>query len=199
MAGLWILFFIFLGIFFWTMLPSPIIDKSFPVNFNQSILQNQNCRIDRTFQSITFHTKYPKFFYFGEWATYEIFVQKEFIVDGSLADDCMHAFEMRLEMDDTIVELNNRAIQPAVGSNEQIFIFEIKPVDPVGKPMGSLWVYMNSKTKAANSENRLPLFVIPVEFEMRSLFGTPILWIRLASITAGFLLIVVMILIHKTG
>lgn len=120
-------------------------------------------------------------------------------MDGSLADDCMHAFEMRLEMDDTIVELNNRAIQPAVGSNEQIFIFEIKPVDPVGKPMGSLWVYMNSKTKAANSENRLPLFVIPVEFEMRSLFGTPILWIRLASITAGFLLIVVMILIHKTG
>jgi hypothetical protein len=190
-AGFWIVLFLFLVIFFWSLLPTPIVEKSFPVDFNQPIFQNQDCRIDRTYRVITFHIKYPAALYFGNRALIEMLVQKELVSDGSPANGCRRALEMHLDMGDVSVEPKDRLIQPLTDIEDQFFIYEIQPIVHKRTRTGDLWIYLNSTTPDNQGVNRLPLFVIPIEIELRSLLGIPLLWLRLGSITAIFVLLIV--------
>lgn len=118
-------------------------------------------------------------------------VQKEFVSDGSPANGCKRALEMHLDMGDVSVEPKDRLIQPLTDGEEQIFIFDIQPLVYQRTKTGDLWIYLNSTTLVHQGDNRLPLFVIPLKIELRSLLGIPLLWLRLGSITAIFVLLIV--------
>lgn len=199
MAGFWILFFLFFGIFFWSILPPPLTERSFPVDSRPLIFLNQDCQIDRTLKNITFHTKYPAFLYFGETAKFEVFVEKELLTNISSANDCKYAFEIYLEMSNAFIAPNNRVIQPAADSYDQLFIFEIQPADFKRVKAGDLWIYIITTPPDAKSVNRLPLFVIPVEIKLRSLLGIPLPWLRLVSLSVVFTLLIARALNLRSG
>lgn len=120
------------------------------------------------------------------------------MTDGLSANNCEYAFEINLEMGAALIEPNDRLIQPLADSEDQHFIFEIQPVDFEQIKMGDLWIYLNSTTPDSLGVNRLPLFVIPVEIELRSLLGISLIWLRFISLIAVFILLVVKILNHRS-
>jgi hypothetical protein len=199
MAGVWILFILFLGIFFWSFLPAPIAEKSYPVEFNQPILQYQDCQIENIFEKITFQTKHPTFVNFGSLANFKVILHKKFAVNSSSEIGCTYNVELLLEMEDALIKPNNRLIQPVADSKSQLFIFEVQPVKYERRKAGELWIYWNSTSPGTQAANRLPLFVIPVEIEIRSLFGIPSIWVRIGSLAAIFILLILKILNQRPG
>ena len=199
MTGFWILFILFLGIFFWSFLPAPLLEKSYPVDFNQPILQNQDCQIENTFKKITFQIKHPAFVNFGSMANFEAILFKELAGNSSSEIECTYAVELLLEMEDALIEPNDRLIQPVADSKSQLFVFEIQPVKYELKKSGDLWIYWNSTSSGTQAINRLPIYVIPVKIELRSLFGIPLIWLRLGSLSAIFILLIIRILNHRSG
>jgi hypothetical protein len=199
MAGVWILFILFLGIFFWSFFPAPIAEKSYPVEFNQPILQSQDCQIEKIFEKITFQTKHPAFVNFGSLANFKVILHKEFAVNSSSEIGCTYNVELLLEMEDALIKPNNRLIQPVADSKSQLFIFEVQPVKYERRKAGELWIYWNSTSPGTQAANRLPLFVIPVEIEIRSIFGIPSIWVRIGSLAAIFILLILKILNQRPG
>jgi len=189
MAGLWILVIFFLGIFFWSIIPAPNIENSFSVDFSRPLFQNQVCPIEDSFPTITLNAKHPAFLHFGSKATFEVLVIKENAYGLKHEDDCDFSLELLLDLSDISVKPNDQLIQPLVNGLNQIFVYDLQAGDLERKQEGDLWVYLTSKSPDAQSPNRTPLFVIPVEIEIRSLLGIPMLWLRLVSLSAIILLI----------
>ncbi len=199
MAGVWIFFILFLGIFFWSFLPVPGIEKTFPVDFSQPIFQYQDCQIENTFERITFQIKHPAFVNFGSPANFEVILHKEFAGNSSSEIGCTYTVELLLEMEDALIEPNNRLIQLVADSKSQLFVFEVQPVKYERRKAGELWIYWNSTSPGTQAANRLPLFVIPVEIEIRSLFGIPLIWLRIGTLAAIFILLILKKLNHRPG
>lgn len=189
MAGLWILVIFFLGIFFWSIIPAPNIENSYSVDFSRPLFQNQVCPIEDSFPTITLNAKHPAFLHFGSKATFEVLVIKENAYGLKHEDDCDFSLELLLDLRSISIEPNDRLIQPLVDDQDQLFVYELQAGALDGKQEGDLWVYLISTSPDVQSPNRTPLFVIPVEIEIRSLLGIPMLWLRLVSLPAIFLLI----------
>jgi hypothetical protein len=199
LAGFWILFLIFLGILLWSILPSQSVENSYATEHDQGLFQDQVCKIEEHYKKITFHTKHPTFLHFGTQAMFEVLVTKDVASDINNEENCAHLLELRLDLDNISVKPNDRLFQPVIDNQAQYFVFELQPGNTKGKQNGNLWIYLNSTSIDAQTSNRTPLFVVPVEFEIRTLLGVPLPWVRLISLAAIILLIIAKVLIPKWG
>ncbi|MBM3137291.1 MAG: hypothetical protein FJZ98_03770 [Chloroflexi bacterium] len=198
-AGIWILLLIFFGILFWSILPSRSVENSFSTEPDQGLFQDQVCKIEGSYKNITIHIKHPAFLHYGTQAMFEVLVTNDAVSHTNNEGNCAHSIELRLDLDNISVKPNDRLFQPMIDNQVQHFVFELQPGKTKGKQSGNLWIYLTSTSPDDQSSGRIPLFVVPVEFEIRTLLGVPLLWVRLISLIAIILLFIAKVLIHRWG
>lgn len=92
-------------------------------------------------------------------------------------DTCSLALETRLAVNNLRSEPGNVIIQPFVGAHMQSFVFTISPL-AFGRLSGKLWVYADLREAEAGEAQSLPLFAIPLELPVWTIFGMPPVLVR---------------------
>jgi len=101
--------------------------------------------------------------------------------DSAIQNKCSLALESRLALDGMTIQPGEKVIEPFVGAPAQTFLFTISaPADKAAK--GELWISIDVFNPSDGSENRLPLFVVPVSIEVLSILGFPPDLIRYACL-----------------
>ncbi len=103
-------------------------------------------------------------------------------------DTCSLALEARLTVNNLRSEPGNVIIQPFVGADTQSFVFTISPLAS-GTLSGKLWVYADLRDPAAVENQSLPLFAIPLDFPVWTIFGQPPVLVRYLSLLVVLILL----------
>jgi len=94
---------------------------------------------------------------------------------------CSLALETRLVMSNLQSQPGNVIIQPFVGKDTQAFIFTVTP-QAKGSISGKLWVYADVLPADGGEGQNLPLFSIPLEMTVWTIFGQPPVLVRYVSL-----------------
>ena len=105
-------------------------------------------------------------------------------VDGILSgsdDTCTLALETRLTKTNLHSEPGDIIIQPFVGADTQSFVFTVSPLAS-GTVSGKLWVYADIRDTTTGEAQSLPLFTIPLDLPIWTIFGQSPILVRYASL-----------------
>jgi len=184
--GFWISLLILIAAFVWSLWPSPLIDTSFQLNANTSILiEDVDCIEFNDLADYQFMVIYPEFINIHKSNTLSTLVKKiskEPIYEKEIK--CNTNLELFLDLDKAFIEPSSNIIQQFPWFKDQTIRFEISPAQKTGKISGSLWIYLNLTPISDSGTERIPLFTIPVEIHNRSLFGIAPGLVQIISLSA---------------
>jgi len=98
------------------------------------------------------------------------------------------AFEARLYLKGFKLNPGEKIILPIGHANQVNFFWSVKPIKSENE-QGTLWLYINAVPKVDGDIVRGVLFAVPITIEVISLFGAPIFWWKLLSLSLGVLAI----------
>lgn len=107
-------------------------------------------------------------------------------------DSCSLTLEARLDVDRLDVRRGTRVIAPFVGADAQTMLFEIGASDS-GTASGELWIAADIYDSSAELAGHLPLFVIPVEIKVVSIFGLPPVMMRYLCLLVLMILLAIIL------
>lgn len=87
-------------------------------------------------------------------------------------DTCSRALETRLVLEDVTIQPGSTVIEPFIGADDQSFLFTINTTT-ANDAKGQLWIFADIYDASTGTSQHLPLFVVPVEIEVRSMLGLP--------------------------
>ena len=93
------------------------------------------------------------------------------------SDSCNLTLEIKLDMDNLRIEPGDRIVVPFKGDFDQTFTFNITPYS-TEKAEGELWISADIYGAGGKQQSHMPLFVIPLEVEVVSIFGLPPIIVR---------------------
>ena len=106
--------------------------------------------------------------------------QADGILSGS-DGTCTLALETRITQTNLHSEPGYIIIQPFVGADTQSFVFTVSPLAS-GTVSGKLWVYADIRDTATGEAQSLPLFTIPLDLPIWTIFGQSPILVRYASL-----------------
>ena len=113
--------------------------------------------------------------------------QADGILSGS-DGTCTLALETRITQTNLHSEPGDIIIQPFVGADTQSFVFTVSPLAS-GTVSGKLWVYADIRDTATGESQSLPLFTIPLDLPIWTIFGLSPILVRYTSLLILLLLL----------
>ncbi len=161
------------GIFLWSIWPTPIVEKDYPINLGQPILKDVNCNPGLYLDKLSFLVVFPKFQNRKGIAPIQVNMQKSWLNMMDSPKNCGYQVEVSLNMVDSFTRPQNRIVQSLMGESTQSFQFEVMPANKQNLINGDLWVYLISDSKQFLSQERLPILVVPVSIPPRIFLEFP--------------------------
>lgn len=106
------------------------------------------------------------------------------------AGACSLALETRLILSNLHSEPGDTILEPFVGADTQSFVYTISPLQN-GVAKGEFWIYAVSGEAGSGASQRLPLFAVPMEMRVWTLFGQPPALVRYLSLLVLLILIAI--------
>lgn len=185
------------GIFLWSIWPTPIVEKGYPINLEQPIFKDVNCNPGLYLDTLSFQVVYPKFQNRKGIATIQVNMQKSWLNRMDPPKNCGYQVEVSFNMVDSFTHPQNRIFQSLMGESAQSFQFEVMPANKQNLINGDLWVYLISDSKQFLSQERLPILVVPVSIPPRIFFGISGNLTMLTSLASFFALFAVAVIMRK--
>lgn len=185
------------GIFLWSIWPTPIVEKDYPINLEQPIFKEVNCNPGLYLETLSFRIYYPKFQNRRGIAAIQVNMQKSWLTRMVSPKNCGYQVEVSLNMINSFTRPQNRIFQSVMGDSAQSFQFEVMPASKQDLIKGDLWVYLISDSQQFLTQERLPILVIPVSIPPRIFFGISRNLTTLTSMASFFALIAVAVILRK--
>lgn len=179
------------GILIWSIQPSPEIITSYQYRNDIPAGDEQQCSEKEFITAYQFHLAYPEFIYSKETGFMTLILESQ----SSNHQEpeiiqCDFALELFFDLPQAIITPGASVIQTLESNSPQSFKFEIISSRPKGRIIGTLWIYLLSKYSAGDSAERTPLFVIPVEINIRSFLGLSRFWVKIITLSASLALFI---------
>ena len=174
------------GLFIWTMLPDRRVEKVFTINPEVSLFSEKLiCEKVQDLMNAKFFVDYPESVSSGESDEILVKIEKPEFVKSQInknnkLDDCGILLEVSVDGKGMMFDPQKKVIVPYLSNQDQRFIFEIFPkTDQVNK--GTIWICAVFPIDN-NGVERIPMFAIPFEVQIRSIFGISVKMIRIISL-----------------
>lgn len=169
------------GVLVWPLWINPKVERTYIYDSENGLFDPLVCGLDASLKDTRLTVAYPKSINKGGLAQIEIWPVFNWVNENSDAKSCNWAFEVLLQMDHAFITPRETIIQPVTAAADQVMKFEIRARESPRVLEGRLWIYVLSGGEGLAMTDRTPLFVIPLEIEVRSLFGVPPGWASSAS------------------
>lgn len=171
-----ILILIFAAIFIWSLWPLPEAHQVYKVvgDYIDSDLID-DCPTLTGMVGANVELDYPEKIWRSETAEILLSIypeQTQYIADGDTKSVCNLTLEATLAVSDLRIEPGERIVVPFSGVNSQTLIFSITSYSN-NSVAGKLWISADAYDIEGQSIGRVPMFVIPLEIEVISIFGLP--------------------------
>jgi hypothetical protein len=197
-----ILLVIGLGFLFWSVFPNGIVRESYTINPDLVLLEKVP-RCDRFDQLLAseFILEYPQSV--GYSGSGKVVVTIQHAIETSTVkkesnepSDCTVALEIEIETQKLLIEPGNKIRALFNGVSAQEFRFQLSPLAHE-RVKGIIWIYSIISQEKVNPSMRTPLFAIPFEIRVKSLFGIAPSLIKTISQTLGIAAGIMLLLNNK--
>jgi hypothetical protein len=178
----------------WSLWPPANNRQTLTINpeFIQSV-DRQDCPPLNHLQDYDFELVVPRALWKAQSGTILLTLRRNRGLDGAAAltssdTNCSLALETRLLMNNLHSQPGDIIVQPFVGANMQSFMYTISPLAS-GQVVGKLWVYALVQDVQGGDAESLPLFAIPMELPVWTIFGLPPALVRYLSLLVLLILL----------
>ena len=186
-AGIITLLLLGLGVYWWSINPLGRVNEAYSINpYSSFFTEEKDCSLINDLLVSEFIVDYPRAIRYKESGEMIITINNS-TPDGKSnysnnpSGICAISLEVWIDVRDILIEPGNRSFEPFADSRTQYFIFEITPL-AARLEKGTIWIHAIITNKNDAITKRIPLFAIPFNVRVKSLYGIPPKIIRIFDI-----------------
>jgi len=175
----------------WSIWPGQKVERIFFVSTPNELIQNKNdCVSLGKLINSSFSVRYPKFLRYLDQDSLVMIINPDQSFVEKSGEKCAVVLETYLDVQDADIRPGARIFEPISSNPNQMITYQITADRRTKNIEGNLWIHaiVTFNRQMTHTEQRIPLFVIPLQIGLIDVLGIPFQFLRLIFICLAVML-----------